>query len=111
MSRFKSNCKVMRVEPSVLDDVISVTEAMRASCRSSGVATAEAMISGLAPGKDAETLMVGKSTCGKGETGRNRKATAPARATAAVSSVVAIGLRMNASEILMVSSETGTAPP
>ena len=66
----------------MLDEVISVTEAMRANCRSSGVATAEAMISGLAPGNDADTLMVGKSTCGKGDTGRSRKATAPARAMA-----------------------------
>jgi hypothetical protein len=68
------------------------------------VATAEAIVSGLAPGNDADTLMVGKSTCGKGDTGRNRNATAPARAMATVNSVVAIGLRMNASEILMADS-------
>ncbi len=37
--------------PSVLDEVISVTAAMRPNCRSSGVATEEAMVSGLAPGK------------------------------------------------------------
>jgi hypothetical protein len=29
------------------------------------------MISGLAPGKLAETEIVGKSTCGKGDTGNN----------------------------------------
>ena len=42
------------------------------SWRSSGAATAEAMISGLAPGKAAITVMVGKSTCGSGETGSCR---------------------------------------
>ncbi len=38
--------------------------------RSSGVATLVAMVSGLAPGSWALTEMVGKSTCGSGETGR-----------------------------------------
>ena len=104
ISRSKSNCKVIRVEPRVLDEVISETEAMRENCRSSGVATEEAMISGLAPGNDADTLMVGKSTCGKGDTGSRRKATAPARAIATVRSVVAIGLRMKGSEMLMACS-------
>jgi hypothetical protein len=45
--------------------------------------------------------MVGKSTSGNGETGSRRNAPAPARATAMVRSVVAIGLRINGSEILM----------
>src|SRR3989442_1287598 len=54
MFRFKSNCSVMLVDPSVLDDVISVTAAMRPNCRSSGVATDEAMVSGLAPGRPAQ---------------------------------------------------------
>ena len=36
---------------------------------SSGCATADAMVSGPAPGKLAETWMVGKSTCGSGATG------------------------------------------
>ncbi len=50
ISRFSSNCKVMDVDPSPLDEVISVTPAMRPNCRSSGVATEAAMVSGLAPG-------------------------------------------------------------
>src|SRR4051794_14086551 len=70
MSRLRSNCKVMLVEPSELDEVISVTPAIRPNCRSSGVATAEAMVSGLAPGSPALTEMVGNSTWGSGETGR-----------------------------------------
>jgi hypothetical protein len=69
------------------------------------VATAEAMVSGLAPGKPAFTEMVGKSTWGSGDTGSNRKATAPASAMATMMSVVAIGLRMNGSEKFMVKSE------
>src|ERR1022692_1950834 len=62
MSRFRSNCSVMPVDPSALDEVISVTDAIRPNWRSSGVATDEAMVSGLAPGKPAFTLMVGNST-------------------------------------------------
>ena len=62
----------MLVEPSRLVDVISVTPAMRPNCRSSGVATAEAMVSGLAPGRNALTEMVGNSTWGSGATGSMR---------------------------------------
>ena len=40
------------------------------NCDSSGVATALAMVSGSAPGRLAETLMVGKSTAGNSLTGR-----------------------------------------
>ena len=39
---------------------------------SSGVATVAAMVSGEAPGRLAETEMVGKSTFGNSETGRAR---------------------------------------
>src|SRR5215470_10733094 len=88
----------MLVVPRLLDEVISVTPAMRPNWRSSGVATDEAMISGLAPGKLAPTLIVGKSTCGSGATGRCSKATAPASAMAVVSNVVATGRRMNGDE-------------
>ena len=78
-------------DPSVLEEVISVTAAMRPNWRSRGVATDDAMVSGLAPGRPALTEMVGKSTCGRGDTGRTRKATPPASAMATVSSVVATG--------------------
>ena len=70
MLRFRSNCRVMLVVPRKLEDVISVTPAMRPNCRSSGVATEDAMISGLAPGKVAATEIVGKSICGSAETGK-----------------------------------------
>jgi hypothetical protein len=49
------------------------------------------MMSGLAPGKLAETLIVGKSTCGNGAVGNCKKATIPASMIAAVNSAVAIG--------------------
>ena len=86
---------------SVLDEVISVTPAMCPNCRSSGVAIEDAMMSGLPPGNDAATVMVGKSTCGKGDTGSTTNAIAPASATAAVSSVVATGRSMKMREGFM----------
>jgi len=42
------------------------------NCRSKGVATDEAMVSGLAPGRLADTWMVGKSTLGRSLTGKAR---------------------------------------
>ena len=83
---------VMLLEPRVLADVISVTLAIRPNCLSRGVATDEAITSGLAPGRPAETEMVGKSICGSGETGSKINASPPASAIATVSSVVATGL-------------------
>ena len=55
--------------PSWLPEVSWVTPGISDSCRSSGVATLEAMVSGLAPGRPADTWMVGKSTWGRAETG------------------------------------------
>src|SRR6185312_7966287 len=84
-----------------LEEVISVTPATWLNWRSSGVATEEAMSSALAPGNPADTEMVGKSTCGSGDTGSTVNPIAPAFATATVSSVVATGLRINGAEILI----------
>jgi hypothetical protein len=44
--------------------------------------------------------MVGKSTCGRGATGKNRKATRPDRRMAKVISEVATGRRMKGAEKL-----------
>src|SRR5271155_3260446 len=99
ISRERSNCSVTEVVPNELADVISVTPAMCPNWRSSGVAIEEAMICALAPGKLAPTEIVGKSTCGRGETGNTENAIAPAIAMAIVSSVVATGLSMNGVEI------------
>jgi hypothetical protein len=66
---------MMRVDPRELVEVISLTPAMRPSERSSGVATEEAMVSGEAPGREADTIITGKSTCGSGATGRQQAET------------------------------------
>jgi hypothetical protein len=92
---------VIDVEPSELDEVISVIPAIRPSCLSNGVATEEAIVSGLAPGKLALTEIVGKSTCGNGDTGRKKNANIPAIASAIVSSDVPTGRRTNGVEMLM----------
>jgi len=57
------------------------------------------MVSGLAPGNEALTWMVGKSTCGNGATGSIDQVTTPDRKSAAASSEVPIGLRINISEM------------
>lgn len=49
----------MRVEPLPEDEVISLTPAITPRRRSSGVATLEAMVSGLAPGRLALTEIDG----------------------------------------------------
>ncbi len=98
ISRVSSNCKTIRELPSVLLDVISVIPAIRPSERSSGVVTAVAMVSGLAPGSDAETRIVGISTRGKGEIGSSRRATVPTSTKATVSKLVATGRAINGAE-------------
>src|SRR5439155_9148867 len=110
MSRARSNCRVMVVAPRNDVDVISVTPAMRPNWRSSGVASADAIVSGLAPGRPAETWIVGNSTWGRGETGRNWYARMPESATASVRSVVAIGLSMKGVERLMAPAPASGAP-
>jgi hypothetical protein len=59
MSRFSANCATTCDEPTELLEVSWVTPAMVARRRSSGSATVEAMISGLAPAMVACTAMTG----------------------------------------------------
>ena len=99
MLRLRSNWTVIAVAPSALVDVICETPGICAICRSSGWATEVAIVSGKAPGSEAETVMVGKSTCGRGATGNDGNATRPTRSTAIMSSVVAIGRWMNGAEM------------
>src|ERR1700742_1870816 len=94
---------LIRTEPTVLDEVISVTSAICPRWRSRGLATVVATSSGLAPGNVARTEIVGKSTCGSGETGSLKNATGPAAARPKVNSVVPIGRRMNGVEGPMIS--------
>ena len=49
------------------------------------------MVSGFAPGRLAETWIVGKSTCGSGATGRNGYATSPTNRIPTMMRVVATG--------------------
>ena len=49
------NCRVRVVEPSALLEVIWVMPGMALNCTSRGVATDDAMVSGLAPGSCADT--------------------------------------------------------
>ena len=67
--RLRSNCSVMSVPPCVLVELMLVRPEMVANCFSSGSATDEAIVSGLAPGSAACTRMVGKSTLGRSATG------------------------------------------
>jgi len=101
MSRLKSNCKMMLLEPSDEREVIWVMPAMAPKARSKGVATVAAIVSGLAPGNAALTEMVGKSTCGRGAIGSNRKHRAPASAKPIVISVVATGRAMKGAEMFI----------
>src|SRR5580698_3630690 len=91
----------MLVLPNWLTDVICVMPAMRPNMRSSGVATEDAMVSGLAPGRFVFTLIVGYSTSGRGATGICGKATEPASSKAIVSSDVATGRSINGADIFM----------
>jgi hypothetical protein len=59
MLRSSANWMVMDVEPNELELTMLSMPAIVVNCFSSGVATAEAIVSGLAPGRLADTVMVG----------------------------------------------------
>ena len=101
MSRFRPNCSTIRTDSTELMDVISVTSAIWPKWRSSGAATLDATVSGLAPGNVAWTEIVGKSTCGSGETGSLKNAKIPASAMPMVSNTVATGRAMNGADIFI----------
>ena len=69
MLRSRSNWIVTALEPNEEVEVSCATPGIWANCRSRGCATEDAIVSGLPPGSDAETTMVGKSTWGRGATG------------------------------------------
>src|SRR3954469_1838794 len=99
--RLRLNWMVMLVLPNVFVEVIESMPAMVENCFSSGVATEDAIVSGLAPGSDAFTCMVGKSTFGRSLTGSNRYAKIPKIRIAAMTSVVMMGRLMNPPEIVI----------
>ncbi len=93
MFRSSENWIVIDVLPDVDADVIESTPAIVENCFSSGVATAEAIVSGLAPGSVAETWIVGKSTFGSAFTGSSRYATMPKIRIPIITSAVITGRR------------------
>src|SRR5438874_1152595 len=95
MLRLRSNDSVTLVLPVPLDEVISSTPAIVVNCRSSGLATDAAIVTGSPPGRFAPTLIVGYSTLGRSLIGSARYATIPNNAIAAINRLVAIGRRMN----------------
>ena len=91
-------------------EVIESSPAIVVNCRSSTVATEEAMVAGSAPARLALTLRVGKSTAGRSLTGSVKYATTPNSAMAAINRLVAIGRRMKISErFTCARSLTGTS--
>ncbi len=101
MLRSRVNWSVMLVLPRLEEDVIWSTPAMVENCFSSGVATADAMVSGLAPGRLAFTWMVGKSTFGRLLTGSSRYAISPNIRMPSMTSVVMTGRLMNSAEMFI----------
>jgi hypothetical protein len=89
----------MEVFPWVFDEDITSSPSIVENCFSSGVATAEAIVSGLAPGRLAETWITGKSTFGRSLTGSFGYEISPNRSMDAITSVVITGLRMKISEM------------
>ena len=90
-SRSSENVSVICVLPVELLEIIESRPAMVVNWRSSGVATAEAIVSGFAPGSPADTFKVGKSTLGRSETDNWPYAMAPKTASASMRRLVATG--------------------
>ena len=84
----------------LVDDMLSIP-AMVENSFSSGVATDDAIVSGLAPGKAAWTWMVGYSTVGRSLTGRPKYERTPKTRIAAINSVVVTLRRMKKSVMRM----------
>src|SRR2546421_12869504 len=99
MSRDRVNVSVMFVLPNVLDDVMASMPAIVENCFSSGVATAAAIVCGLAPGRPAPTVIVGKSTFGRSLTVNRRYAISSNTRMPNITSVVATGRRMKSPEM------------
>jgi hypothetical protein len=110
MSRVSLNWMVTEVVPKALVEVIESMPAIVENCFSSGVATEDAMVSGLAPGRFALTEIVGKSMVGRSLTGSSRKASTPKISMPSMTSVVMTGRRMQSSGTLMGSARWRVSP-
>ena len=87
--------------PCELVELIELRPEIVANCFSSGSATADAIVSGLAPGSPALTWIVGKSMLGRSLTGSSRYAMAPNTRMPSIRSVVVTGRLTKSSEIFM----------
>ena len=87
------------MDPKEFEEVIAFKPAIIENWFSRGLATAEAMFSGLAPGRFAVINRVGKSTLGRSLTGSELYATNPNIAMADIINVVAMGLSIKLCEI------------
>ena len=79
----------------MLEEFIESMPGIDENCCSSGVATEVAIVSGLAPGSAAETVMVGKSTLGKSLIGSVLYPKIPNRIMLAITSTVITGRCIN----------------
>jgi hypothetical protein len=91
----------IEVEPSEFDVEMLSMPAIVANCFMSGVATEVAIVSGEAPGREADTLITGNSACGRAATGKSDQANRPPMIIATDISIVATGLRIQNSDIVM----------
>ena len=107
MFRSRVNCTVICELAKLETEVICDSDGICPSWRSRGVVTEDAIVSALAPGRNVETTMVGKSTSGSAATGSCLNPTSPTRSSPIIRSVVAMGRRMKGSEMDPWSS----APP
>src|SRR5579871_6295164 len=99
MSRLRSNCSVTLLLPVELDELISSMPAIVVNCRSSGLATDDAIVPGSPPGNPALTFNVGKSTFGRSLTGSSLYASTPNTAMPSMIRLVAIGRLIKISEM------------
>src|SRR5205814_5367532 len=102
MLRSSENWIVIVVVPLVDAEVIESMPATVDNCFSSGVATAEAIVSGAAPGSCACTWIVGKSTFGSALTGNKRYPTTPNAMIPIITSAVMTGRRTKSAAIFMI---------
>ena len=70
MFLFIANSRKIRLLPSELLELIEFKPEILPKDRSSGVATLDAIVSGLAPDRLAFTVIIGIDICGKGATGK-----------------------------------------
>src|SRR5258706_6950316 len=111
MLRSSRNCSVIWVAPSTLVELIESSPAINENCPSRGVATLDAMVSASAPGRDAFTTIVGKSTFGSSFTGREKYPNRPASKKASMTRMVMTGRLMKTSQIFMSSTHNGAGMP